>query len=181
MVEPVPTALEAGKRNFSLNHAEGTFIHAAIGSEAKNEAPVELWRDMIVSVPTVSVDSLMKSRDLKQIAILHADIQGHEVAMLTGASGHLREQLIDWLFISTHGENIHQRCLQILRRFGYSIAAEHSPSESYSIDGLVVASRSPGFQLRISKRRSVASWKAKVRAKIRVNILEPLGLKPQTH
>lgn len=180
LVEPFPSALEAGRRNFRFNDAEGCFVHAAIGSVPKSEAPVELWKDMVVSVPTISVDSLLKTKGLKHLAILHADIQGHELSMLEGAAEALTKKRIDWIFISTHGENIHQRCLRVLKKAGYSIAADHTPSESYSIDGLVVASRFTGIRFPISKRRSRATRISKARSKIRINILEPLGLKPIT-
>lgn len=181
LVEPIPSALAAGQRNFSLNGAEGTFIHAAIGAESKSIAPVELWRDMIVSAPTVSVDSLMKTQDLKQLGILHADIQGHEVAMLEGASDSLRNGKIDWVILSTHGENLHQQCLRFLRRYGYHIVAEHTPAESFSVDGLIAASRTTSPKMSLSRNSSAESRLKRWKSFLRVNLLEPLRLKPQTH
>lgn len=180
LVEPVPSALEAGERNFSLNGAEGTFIHAAIGSVAKGLAPVELWTGFVVSAETITVDSLMRTQGIGHLGILHADIQGHEIQMLKGASETLRERRVDWIFISTHGENIHQRCCRILKKSGYFVAVEHTPSESFSVDGLIVASRFRGFRFQTSRRRTSSARIARAKSFVRVNLLEPLRLKPIT-
>ena len=181
LVEPVPSALEAGQRNFAINAEEGRFIHAAIGSAPAPEAALELWKGMTVTVPTVSVDSLLAAEGIERLAILHADIQGHEVAMLHGAATALAAKRIDWVFISTHGENIHQRCMQLLRRAGYRIAAEHSPGESHSVDGLIVAAAHDRRPLPPpSRRRAPGVARARLRAAVRVRLLEPLGIKPVT-
>ncbi len=181
LVEPVPSALECGKRNFNENDMVGQFVHAAIGKDRQPEKEVELWKGMVVEVSTHSVDSLLAAERLPRIGILHADIQGHEVQMLHGAETALREKSIDWVFISTHGENIHQRCLQILRGHGYAIAAEHTPGESFSVDGLIVASSRQQKPLgTISRRQTRESVVKRWRAAVRVRILEPFGLKPVT-
>jgi FkbM family methyltransferase len=181
LVEPIAGALEAGRRNFQLNGYRGTFVRAAIGGAVLPEASVELWPGMTVNAPRTTVDELMREHQLSGIDLLHADIQGAEVSMLHGASQALAARSIRWLFISTHGENLHQRCLQILRRYGYVIEAEHSPGESFSVDGLIVSCSARQLEnVKISKRRSWHGRKAKWRAAIRVSLLEPIGLKPIT-
>ena len=181
LVEPVPSALEAGRQNFAINGEAGRFIHAAVGPRSAPPAPIELWKGMTVTVPVVSVDSLFATEGIDRLAVLHADIQGHEVAMLHGAADSLAARRIDWIFISTHGENIHQRCLQLLRRAGYHIAVEHSPGESFSVDGLIVASARKQPPLPpVSRRTAPGAGRARLRAAIRVRLLEPLGLKPVT-
>ncbi len=181
LVEPVPSAIEAGRRNFQLNGADGRFVHAAIGNTPAPAAPLELWRGKVVDIETHSVDSLMQTLGIAKLGILHSDIQGHEVQMLHGAKAALAARAVEWVFISTHGENIHQRCLQILRAFGYQIMTEHSPGESFSVDGLIVAAARSSRPLpQLSRRMSAASVIARIRATLRVRVLEPLGLKPIT-
>ena len=159
----------------------GQFVLAAIGREPRPEEAVELWKGMVVEVSTHSVDSLLDSEGLGRIGVLHADIQGHEVQMLHGAERALRKKSIDWVFVSTHGENIHRRCLQILRGHVYVIAVEHTPGESFSVDGLIVASARQQKPLgTISRRKSRESVMKRWRAAVRVRILEPLGIKPVT-
>ena len=146
-----------------------------------SDASIELWPGKTVVVNRTTVDELIGVLKLDRINMLHSDIQGAEVSMLRGAGNALRDRKIDWVFISTHGENIHQKCLQILRRFGYFIHAAHTPAESFTVDGLIVAGLNrERLPVKISKRRSWGSEKARWRAKIRVQLLERIGLKPIT-
>jgi hypothetical protein len=70
--------------------------------------------------------------------VLHADIQGAELDMLTGAAAALSAKRIDYIFISTHDE-CHVPSIERLRSHDYRILAEHSIAESSSADGLIVA------------------------------------------
>jgi hypothetical protein len=181
MVEPLASALAAGERNFELNSRQGTFVRASIADIERPEAEVELWPGMTTVVETVTVDGLMERLALDHLDILHSDIQGAEVRMLKGATSTLAAHRISWIFISTHGENIHQKCLKILRSHHYRIVAEHTPSESYSVDGLIVAASDAAVErIRISRRRSWTATKARARALVRVHVLEPLGLRTET-
>jgi Methyltransferase FkbM domain len=130
MVEPVVESLEIGKRNFWLNGFQGHFVHALVGDAHSIES----------QPPTITVDGLAKKEGLTKIEILHADIQGYEYAMLLGARGLLGSKLVRFGFISTHGFKVHAKCLGLLRKYGYKIIAEHTTGESYSVDGLIVAS-----------------------------------------
>ena len=175
LVEPVPSALEAGKRNFALNHCEGTFLHAAVSDECRPVAEIELWKDFRVEAETVNVDSILESQGIEFLQILHADIQGTEARMLRGAKRALAAKRIGWIFISTHSEYIHQVCLEDLRKHRYAIIAEHTPAESHSIDGLIVASSVTQSRIRISKRRSFKAMYSKYRSLFRIRIMEPMG------
>ncbi len=181
LVEPLESALEAGRRNFSLNGRSGAFIRAAVSDSVAAESPIELWPGMTASVATTTVDSLLEAHGITQLDVLHADIQGAEVRMLRGAESALRSRRVKWVFISTHGENLHQKCRAVLRGFGYNIISEHTPGESYSVDGLIVACANPRQQpIIVSRRRSRAAYQARLRAIVRIRVLEPLGLRPRT-
>ena len=180
MVEPLDEAMEWGTKNFALNAKQGTFLLAAIDETESQESAVELWPGKTVVVPTTTVDQLMSRFQLQRLDVLHADIQGAEVRMLKGARKALSNRTIEWLFISTHGENIHQKCKRLLRENGYSILADHTPAESFSVDGLIVASAKRRRSIPISKRVSWASLTAKMRATLRVHLLEPLRMRPKT-
>ncbi len=181
LIEPVPSALEAGERNFALNGYEGTFVHAAISDVCRPQAEIELWKGFSVEAETVNVDSILQSQGIDFLNILHADIQGTEGRMLRGASQALSNKQIGWVFISTHSEYIHQKCLQELRQHGYGIVAEHTLAESHSVDGLIVASAEcSGVKVPISKRKTTGGLKKKLRAAFRVRILEPLRLRTES-
>jgi methyltransferase, FkbM family len=129
VVEPIAENLELGKRNFALNDSQAHFVHALVGDTQSRES----------EPPTITVDQLAKKEGLTKIEILHADIQGNEYAMLLGTKDLLKSKLVRFVFLSTHGFKIHAKCLGFLRKRRYKIIAEHTPGESYSVDGLIVA------------------------------------------
>ena len=180
LVEPVPSALEAGKRNFALNDQQGTFVHAAISDECRPCEEIELWKDFRVEAESTNVDAIMESQGIKFLHILHADIQGTEGRMLRGARNALSSRRIGWVFISTHSEYIHRVCVDELRHHGYAIVAQHTPAESHSVDGLIVASSVSSKRIPVSRRRTLNSRYLKFRAWLRTRILEPLGLRHRT-
>lgn len=175
-LEPDAHHLEVGRRNFALNDETGTFLNAVIGAGGdtvvsfKTEtsaAPVEL--------PSHDLDSLLSTCGVDQVDVLLSDIQGGEVPFLLGASERLRQGVVRFLIVSTHDLSItgsattHQQVRDILLWSGAHIVAEHSVSESFSGDGLIVASfdsRDSDFIVEISHNRSCTSlfgeWEPRV-------------------
>jgi hypothetical protein len=122
LVEPNAGNLAAGRSNFRINAMTGEFIEAYVG-----EGQFE-------------VDQFLRSRDLSHLDILHADIQGHEVQMLQGASEALAAHCIDYVLVSTHGDERHRQVGEALRRAGYRVEVESDcATETTSFDGLVFA------------------------------------------
>jgi hypothetical protein len=123
MVEPDPSNLAAGRSNFGRNGFSGEFIQALV-------APGH-WQ----------LDLFLGSRGIEQVDILHVDIQGHEGGLIAGARNSLTNRRVDYLFISTHSQEIHRRVAAELTAFGYRIeVASDYDSETTSHDGLVFAS-----------------------------------------
>ncbi|MEX1217850.1 MAG: FkbM family methyltransferase, partial [Acidimicrobiales bacterium] len=163
-LEPDAHHLEVGKRNFALNNRNGTFLNAAIGTGGgtirgfvteTNPNPVDL--------PSHDLDSLLAECNIDTVDVLLSDIQGFEVPLFLQASERLRQGAARFLVISTHDLSItgsattHQQVLDILLWSGAHIIAEHSVSESFSGDGLIVASFDPrdrDMKLSISHNRS---------------------------
>jgi hypothetical protein len=145
MIEPDPHKMNFGQLNFKLNGYSGVFELGFI-TDNTNIKP---------SIPSYSVDFLMKKHSSPHLAILHSDIQGYELKMLEGASEALRKQSIDYFFISTHSNELHQSCIEKLKSFEYLILCEANLDQSYSVDGLIVAkspiANGPG-RIEISKR-----------------------------
>jgi Methyltransferase FkbM domain len=129
-VEPDENNLNWGRKNFELNHQHAAFTRAYIGSLPQHGDP-----------PTISVDSLVDSKQIKHIDILHSDIQGYELEMLLGAKNCFERRMIDYIFISTHRHFLHYRCLERLTANGFKILADADLLESHSLDGLIVAVR----------------------------------------
>jgi Methyltransferase FkbM domain len=123
LVEPELHHLEIAKRNFACNKLKGTFIQALVG------------------LGHFSVDEFMQENSLPNLAILHSDIQGFELQMLQGAKQNLEKHSIDYCFISTHSDELHEGCKDFLLERGYAIAIEADcESKSTSYDGFVLAS-----------------------------------------
>lgn len=151
LVEPDPNFLEIGQYNLALNGAAGTFIQAAVDAKPGMEAAFPCESDgQRRPVPLVSVDSLLEDRG--PVDLLLADIQGAELSMLEGMKKSLAAGKVRVVFISTHHHSIsgdhltHEKCLDWLRQQGACILAEHTVEESFSGDGLIVASFDPNVR-----------------------------------
>jgi hypothetical protein len=84
------------------------------------------------------VDGFLSKQGIGQLAMLHADTQGHELDVLCGAKLSLSSAAIDYVFISTHTNELHRLCLEELHRRRYRILADVDLIETYSFDGLIV-------------------------------------------
>ena len=166
MVEPDPNFLEIGKFNFFLNDRRGTFVHAALSDKPSEGQPFICESDGVERVvPFVSGDSLVEEFELEKIDILLADIQGAELRMLDGLRRTVEQGRLSYLFLSTHDASIsgdfliHEKCLAWIKERGGRIIVEHSVEESFSGDGLIVASfaSSPQLSISISHNRAFNS------------------------
>jgi FkbM family methyltransferase len=162
LVEPDLQNLAVGLRNFERNQLQGTFIPGFIGAEARGPEPRRIpgEPDLQTVVPTFTVDQLSLLADLDRIDLLHADIQKAELDMLHGAANTLRHRQVDFVFISTHSDELHRACWQYLERLGYELIVEHDKHESFSNDGLIVAARPdvPSRPTPTISRRTAADW-----------------------
>jgi FkbM family methyltransferase len=147
MIEPDPINIEVGKRNFILNNMIGEFYNASIGRNSSPPAPFECESDNKVrEIPRFSVDDFVESKNINYVDLLFADIQGYEYQMLEGATKCISNGKIRFIFLSTHHHLIsndpiiHHRCLDFLKKNKAHIIVSHTVTESYSGDGLIVAS-----------------------------------------
>lgn len=147
LVEPDPNNLRLGQRNFALNRLAGEFVHACVGERFLNSVDfVGESNQALLRIPQYSVDSLCESNKIEHIEVLHADTQGAELSVLKGAQNAIRSGCIRFVFVSTHHQLIsgsattHRDCLALLESYDAHILCEHDVYESYSGDGLIVAS-----------------------------------------
>ena len=123
LVEPDETNLKTGMYNFDQHGYKGNFIQAVVGKGQ------------------FEVDAFIKNKRLSKLHILHADIQGHEIEMLDGCFGALHEKSIDYIFISTHSQEIHNEVINKLNFLEYRIEVSSDVDiETTSFDGFVFAS-----------------------------------------
>lgn len=122
LVEPNPDNLAVGQSNFTANGLNGNFICEAVTNTG------------------FSVDNFIRETRAPGGFLLHSDIQGAEVEMLRNAKASLDSKEIKYAFISTHSDDLHQTCLEILREFDYEVEIDSDfESHTTSFDGLIVA------------------------------------------
>jgi len=148
-IEPDPQNRALGVRNAALNNIEGiTFLEGAAGENHNQRVPVELdsTPGQFIEVPILSVDGLMDEYNINSLDILHMDVQGFELDALKGALKNIKGGKIRFVFVSTHhylfsrSPVTHQLCLQLIKENGGHVIASHTIPESFSGDGLIVAS-----------------------------------------
>jgi hypothetical protein len=122
MVESDETNLLAGKENFKRNGMEGEFIKDFVGDNA------------------FSVDQFITTHPIEKLDILHSDIQGYEYEMLKGARKSLQERRIDYIFISTHSDELHSQLENEIKSLGYRLEVSLNFSRhTTSYDGFILA------------------------------------------
>lgn len=129
MIEPDDRCLHCGEENFKLNNLRGSFYQYFIGSKEEKEKKV------------TTIDAFCIQQKIKHLDILHSDIQGYEYEMLLGAEQMLNNKEIDFLFVSTHSNELHNQCENFLKEKSYKILASVNLNQSFSIDGVLVASK----------------------------------------
>ncbi len=123
LVEPEPAHLTCGINNFKRNGFAGEFVQAAVGRGH------------------LQVDAFRTERGLARLAILHADIQGYEIEMLEGCGRMLAERRVDYMFVSTHSQSLHEQVVTEMKRHGYRVEVSSDfDNDSTSHDGFVFAS-----------------------------------------
>lgn len=148
--EPDPENIKLGKRNADVNKTSNmNFLQTAAGKDDGvliDFQPQENLDHPPVSVPIRSIDSIRAEFKIKQFDIVHMDVQGVELDALKGAEQSIRHKKVRFVIVSTHhymiseDVRIHEKCLDFITSNGGHIIAEHAIHESFSGDGLIVAS-----------------------------------------
>ena len=146
-IEPDKNNLECGKRNLLLNEQDAIFINAAIGKSGEKEfIYVNEVNGEAETIPSIDFTGILDTVNGEFVELIHMDIQGAELAFLESMEGYKLFEKVRFVFISTHHESIsgslstHQDCISKLINLGAIILTEHSIEESFSGDGLIVAS-----------------------------------------
>lgn len=132
LIEPSSDWINIGIQNFALNNKKGTFIQGYAGLFPRDSTLTEGAKQILV-------DEFLKEYNLEHVHMLHSDIQGQEFEMLKSATDSIRSKKIAFLFISTHSEGVHNDCLDFFKEHDYRVIVHHTPKESFSCDGLIVA------------------------------------------
>ena len=157
LIEPLEERMEIGKSNFKMNNVKGKFLRAYVGATSEPAHDVRMEGTTVQGIERISIDDFMDRYGLARIDLLHADVQGAEFDLLKGAERALSGGKISYIFISTHGTQVHHDCIERLAKHHFRIVASHTRGESFTTDGLIVAKHEavPGIaEVSISRKRS---------------------------
>ncbi len=146
--EPDINNIEVGKINAKINNAKIKFINAAAGEDSSGhiDFPLESQPGLLKRVPILPVDKIVDDEGLDNVDILHMDVQGYELSAIRGAVNAIQDGKVRFIVVSTHHYSIsrdpltHQKCEDMIRSLGGHIISSHTVAESFSGDGLIVAS-----------------------------------------
>jgi len=127
MIEPCN--MEYGKANFKYNNLKGDFFRYYVADKPSANEDGSF---------NISVDSFMRDNQIDFVDILHSDIQGYELLMLKGAQQLLTKRKVGYVFISTHSDDLHADCKQLMDAMGFIQLCAANLEETYSQDGLLV-------------------------------------------
>lgn len=146
-VEPDGVHLEVGRETARLNDLDVEFVQACVGDHHEDVIEFDTADGHgTFAIPMVTVPEVMAERGLDRLEILHCDTQGQELRVIESCEELLRSGKIRFVVVSTHSHHIsgdpliHQKCLAALTVYGGRVLAEHDVHESFSGDGLIVAS-----------------------------------------
>jgi FkbM family methyltransferase len=138
--EPALRNLRYLRRHLSLNHVSNvTVLEMAVSDRAgvgrfNMGAESSLGRldpAGTVDVRTTTLDELVTGGSVPSPEVLKLDIEGAESDALVGATAILRE-IRPAIFVATHGSRVHDSCLSILRRSGYTVIALKHGGHTFS-------------------------------------------------
>lgn len=148
-VEPDINHLNIGMRNSQINSFDDriNFVNAWVGGadEESYTAMVET-SNQAISLPMMNMSSIKRITEGVPIELLHMDIQGFELPFIESITSHAKDKLVRFIMVSTHhscisgSKTTHVDCIDQLQTMGAHIILEHDVIESFSGDGLILAS-----------------------------------------
>jgi len=147
-IEPDIKHLELGIRNAAINNLSNRieFINAWVGgAESDMFSATTENSNGPISLPMINMSFLEKKLKGHDIELIHIDTQGAELDFIRSMRD-INKTTLRFLMVSTHHSSIsgskttHWDCIDELRSQGGVILVEHDVVESYSGDGLILAS-----------------------------------------
>lgn len=151
-IEPDPASLAVGRTNAGLNATEPRmrFHQAWVGDGGSEKLAAVCESDGVErTLPLVDMAAVVGLADGEAIEMLHMDVQGAELGFLRSIAHVDPVQRPRFIVVSTHHSSIsgspatHADSVDVLRSLDARILIEHSVQESFSGDGLIVASFAP--------------------------------------
>lgn len=146
MVEAVPDNLVRGINHFKANNLNGTFSNYVVGDAAKIKDRISSYfnTDNVEILghgcEVRTLEQLFEEYEIDYLDILHCDIDHSELSMLESGEKLFKNQKIKFLVLSTHGLDLHNKCLEFLKACDYKILLNHDDVNNLiGFDLLIVA------------------------------------------
>src|ERR1039457_122569 len=134
--EPDPRNVRYLKEHLWINRIKNVSVVEAAVADSDGTANFDagpnlsmghLAADGCIAVRTVCLDAMVQSGELPAPDYIKVDVEGAEVQVLHGASKVLSDRH-PVIFLATHGEDLHQRCCEILKSLGYDVEPIPGPA-----------------------------------------------------
>jgi FkbM family methyltransferase len=148
-VEPDPSNLRIGRANAALNGCTGRvqFVEGCVGGAADPAAAHACeTTGKRRTLPCFDMKAVAGIAKARVIEVLHIDAQGAELPFIRSMAEAVKGGLVRFLVASTHHVSIsnsattHEDCVEAVRTLGGRVLIEHDIQQSFSGDGLIVAS-----------------------------------------
>ena len=145
-IEPDPVHRQITEANLALNGNKAIVLNGCASIDKSEHKILFESSNDYGMVPGFDMTSLGELVGDSTIAMLHVDVQGAELDFLQSIKRFDKVSQLRFIFLSTHHHFIsgstttHHDCASMLTDVGAVILLEHSVSESFSGDGLIVAS-----------------------------------------
>lgn len=151
-IEPDPANRLVGEKNVQLNGLESRvqYLSGFVGGESQDAitARVESQTTPVI-LPMFNMNEVLNLAVNHTIELLHLDIQGSELPFLISLRDAVDDNKVRFVVVSTHHSSIsgspstHEDCIAAIKDLGGRVLCEHNVHESFSGDGLIVASFFP--------------------------------------
>jgi FkbM family methyltransferase len=127
--EPLPGNVRDLRRHLELNRVRNCAVIEAAVSIADGEAHFDPSGDRhqahlsasgTSKVRTVALDTLVSQKEIRPPALMKIDIEGEELRCLRGCTNTL-QMFRPAILLATHGQEIHDACVQFLTELHYKI------------------------------------------------------------
>lgn len=149
--EPLPLNLNFLRKHIQINSIENSSVLELAVTAADGVSSFTIGDnscvghltsqsgDNTIRVRTASLDSLVTSKAIRPPRVIKCDIEGGEYDALRGATEVLTHYM-PVLFLATHGQDVHTKCIQLLRDIDFEVRDLDGGHEG-TTDELIAVSR----------------------------------------
>ena len=131
LVESNVDAIPRGIKHFEMNNCIGKFFNSIIGNmDTVKRLPHLLKLNEESGIKISTLTNIMLQENINYLDVLHCDIDYAEYDMLMTSKEVFQNKQIDYIFLATHGAELHQKCKQFLLDCGYNIIFEHDDMDN---------------------------------------------------